>query len=105
MSPTLSFQQPRTPPFRLVFTAHQGLSRKCQQLGVSMAIIPEYSRSANLNVHPFIAHPFVALHPSLVRVCEEALITKCVWTTAMTHIGSPCYCVGGVAAGQSQSCV
>jgi hypothetical protein len=55
----------------------QTLLRRGQNLGLSLTTIPEYSRSTNLNVHPFIAHPFIALAPpSLVRVCEESLLLR-----------------------------
>ncbi|EWM23480.1 dep domain containing protein [Nannochloropsis gaditana] len=51
------------------------LLRKAQQLGLHLVPLPEYSRSSNLNVHPFLAHPFVAIYPpALLRICEEALI-------------------------------
>jgi hypothetical protein len=33
------------------------------QLGLHLVPLPEYSRSSNLNVHPFLAHPFVAIYP------------------------------------------
>lgn len=55
-----------------------GLSRKAQQLGLCLVPVPAYARSARLNVHPFIAHPFLPLPgpPSLRKLCEEALVGR-----------------------------
>jgi len=39
------------------------LSLITYQLGLHLVPLPEYSRSSNLNVHPFLAHPFVAIYP------------------------------------------
>jgi hypothetical protein len=54
------------------------LLRRAQQLGLCLVPVPTYARSSHLNVHPFIAHPFLPLPgpPALLRLCEEALVAR-----------------------------
>jgi len=56
----------------------QSLYRKCQQLNLNIITIPEYSRSNDLQVHPFIAHPFICLPPVAIvhELVEESLVVR-----------------------------
>jgi hypothetical protein len=68
-SPSNFFPLPPSPlGLRNVREFISSMVRRAQHLGLSVHTLPEYARGANLNVHPFISHPFFTLpSPPLVR--------------------------------------